>query len=148
MDDRGPDSFLREGLAFDRLLADLSARFVSLAPFEVDQEIEQGADRPAAEQADDLRVASERFAADAAPLGTEEWVADERVTARAGRTLAARDLPWVRLREVVVHHLDLDAGFGYDALPPDLQRDLLLDQAGRLGAAVSAISPDPRSASP
>lgn len=104
-----------------------------------DQEIEQGADRPAREQEDDLRLASERFAAYAAPLGTEGWLADEQVTARAGRTLPARDLPWMRLREVVVHHLDLDAGFAYDALPPDLQRDLLVDQAARLGAGGVAV---------
>ena len=104
-----------------------------------DQEIEQGADRPAREQEDDLRLACERFAGYAEPLGTEDWLGDEQVTARAGRTLAARDLPWMRLREVVVHHLDLDAGFGYDALPPDLLHDLLLDQAARLGAGGVAV---------
>ncbi len=31
-----------EGIRFERLLADLSARFVNLPPAEVDQEIEQG----------------------------------------------------------------------------------------------------------
>ena len=32
-------------MAFERLLADLSARFVNLAPDEVDQEIEQASGR-------------------------------------------------------------------------------------------------------
>lgn len=104
-----------------------------------DQEIEQGADRPARDQEADLRLACERFAAYAAPLGTEDWLADEVVPARGGRTVAVRDLPWLRLREVVVHHLDLDAGFAYGDLPDRLQHDLLVDQAPRLGGAGVAV---------
>ncbi len=31
-----------------------------------------------------------------------------------------RAVPYMRLREVVIHHVDLDAGFGFDDIEPDL----------------------------
>ncbi|MBK9724740.1 MAG: maleylpyruvate isomerase N-terminal domain-containing protein [Actinomycetales bacterium] len=37
-----------------------------------------------------------------------------------GRLFAARALPGLRLREVVYHHVDLLAGFGFDDVEPDL----------------------------
>jgi maleylpyruvate isomerase len=36
---------------------------------------------------------------------------DRVVTMRAGTEIAARDLPLVRLREVEIHHVDLDFGY-------------------------------------
>ena len=36
-----------------------------------------------------------------------------------GRLFAARALPGLRLREVVYHHVDLLAGFGFDDVEPD-----------------------------
>lgn len=41
--------------------------------------------------------------------------------------VSARALPYMRLREVVIHHIDLDAGFGFEDVEPDLLR-LFIDR--------------------
>ena len=64
--------------------------------------IEDGADRPPAEQIADLRQAHERFADAAAAMPAEAWTFFLPST---GASAAA--VPWARLREVEVHHVDL-----------------------------------------
>jgi len=68
--------------------------------------IEAGAGRPPAEQIADLRAAHERMADAAAAMPAEAWVFHI-----PSRNQLAAALPWVRLREVCVHHVDLDAGY-------------------------------------
>jgi len=68
--------------------------------------IEAGAARPLREQAEDIRVAHERFADAAAAMPAEAWTV--RVPT-IGQSAAA--VPWARLREVEVHHVDLGAGY-------------------------------------
>jgi maleylpyruvate isomerase len=70
------------------------------------EQIEAGAGRPLAEQIADLRAAHERFADAAAAMPAEAWTFHLPPT---GQPAAA--LPWARLREVEVHHVDLDAGY-------------------------------------
>ena len=68
--------------------------------------IEAGAGRPLAEQIQDVRVAHERFADAAAAMTAEAWTFHLPPT---GRSAAA--VPWARLREVEVHHVDLGAAY-------------------------------------
>jgi maleylpyruvate isomerase len=72
--------------------------------------IEAGAGRPLAEQIADLREAHERFADAAAAMPAEAWTVHLPPT---GASAAA--VPWARLREVEVHHVDL----GRDYSPED-----------------------------
>jgi maleylpyruvate isomerase len=74
-----------------------------------DAEIEQGAGRRAAELLADVREASERFAVQAARLGPEQWAA--MIEGRRGGPQPAAWLPWWRLEEVLIHHVDLRAAY-------------------------------------
>jgi maleylpyruvate isomerase len=69
--------------------------------------IEAGAGRPLREQIVDIREAHERFADAAAAMPAEAWA---RMLPSTGQSAAA--VPWARLREVEVHHVDLGAGYG------------------------------------
>jgi maleylpyruvate isomerase len=71
--------------------------------------IEAGAARPATEQAADLRSSAARFAGACRSLPPEAWEAEVRH--RTGKVFPARLVPWMRLREVLIHHADLDAGY-------------------------------------
>jgi maleylpyruvate isomerase len=68
--------------------------------------IDAGAERPLAEQIADLREAHERFADAAAAMPAEAWTF---FLAPTGASAAA--VPWARLREVEVHHVDLGRGY-------------------------------------
>ena len=70
-----------------------------------DSEIEQGADRGARELVADVREASDRFAQRAARLDEEQWRAE--IAGRRGGPQAAAWLPWWRLEEILIHHVDL-----------------------------------------
>jgi maleylpyruvate isomerase len=67
--------------------------------------IEAGAGRPLREQIEDIRASHERFADAGAAMSAEAWTFPIPAT---GQSAAA--VPWSRLREVEVHHLDLGAG--------------------------------------
>jgi len=68
--------------------------------------IEAGAGRPLAEQIADLRSAHERFSDAAAAMPAESWTFVLPATGQA-----AGAVPWARLREVEVHHVDLGRGY-------------------------------------
>jgi maleylpyruvate isomerase len=68
--------------------------------------IDAGAGRPLAEQIADLREAHERFADAGAAMPAKAWTFH---LAPTGASAAA--VPWARLREVEVHHVDLGAGY-------------------------------------
>lgn len=80
-----------------------------------DADIETGAPRPVAAQLADLRVSAARLAEQASSLPTTAWAAVVRT--RGNREIVAADLVWMRLREVEVHHVDLDSGYRPDAWP-------------------------------
>ncbi|MFG1810142.1 maleylpyruvate isomerase family mycothiol-dependent enzyme [Streptomyces sp. NPDC049040] len=80
-----------------------------------DREIEAGAGRPPAEQADDLRESADRFAAAVAAMPPAAWAS--QVAMRSGRVIAAAEVPWRRLVEVRLHHIDLGTGHTADDLP-------------------------------
>jgi len=52
-----------------------------------------------------------------------------------GPSFHARNLPFMRLREVVYHHVDLDAGPAFGDLPDDLVAAFLADEITRLRGA-------------
>jgi maleylpyruvate isomerase len=68
--------------------------------------IEAGAARPLREQIEDIRATHERFADAGAAMSAEAWTF---VIPDTG--LSAGAVPWSRLREVEVHHVDLGAGY-------------------------------------
>lgn len=75
-----------------------------------DEEIETGAGRPAAEQRADVADSQARFMAAAAEMTDADW----RATVRFGgdhREGTADLVPWLRLVEVELHHVDLDVGY-------------------------------------
>jgi maleylpyruvate isomerase len=72
-------------------------------------DIETGATRTAEQLAADLREASERFATAAARIAPEQWSA--KVERRLGGPQPAAKIPWWRLEEVLIHHVDLNTGF-------------------------------------
>lgn len=80
-------------------------------------EISSGAARPAEQLAADLREASERFATQAARMTPEDW--DARIEGRRGGPQPAAWLPWWRLEEVLVHHVDLDGTYSPAHWPAD-----------------------------
>jgi maleylpyruvate isomerase len=64
--------------------------------------IEAGAARPLREQIEDIKASHERFADAGAAMPAEAWTV---ALPAIGQTAAA--VPWARLREVEVHHVDL-----------------------------------------
>ena len=72
-------------------------------------EIEAGADRSAAELLADVRESSERFAAQAAALTPEQW--RNEIEGRRGGKQQAAWLPWWRLEEILIHHVDLRVAY-------------------------------------
>jgi maleylpyruvate isomerase len=89
----------RSADAYTSLLA--SARTGVLAGAEP-ADLTEGAGRPLREQVEDLRVAHERFADAGAAMTAEAWTFQ---LPSIGRSAAV--IPWERLREVEVHHVDL-----------------------------------------
>jgi maleylpyruvate isomerase len=76
-------------------------------------------------------------ALDAALVALDEPAWRSRVRSALGRELPALEIPWMRIREVWLHAIDLGVGLGFAVVPPDLV-DLLLDDA----TAVVGAKPD------
>jgi maleylpyruvate isomerase len=56
------------------------------------------------------------------------------VRSALGRDLPAAEIPWMRIREVWLHAIDLDAGISTAVFPPALLTELLDDVVGVVGA--------------
>ncbi|NBM20551.1 maleylpyruvate isomerase family mycothiol-dependent enzyme [Streptomyces sp. GC420] len=80
-----------------------------------DADIERDASRPLAEQLEDVRESAERFQRAAA--GIDDW--SRTVELRNGVTDAAARIPFRRLVEVELHHVDLGIGYTLEDLPED-----------------------------
>lgn len=94
-------------------------------------DIDAGAGRSAAELADDLERSAAEYAREAPRLRPEH--ADHALERTAGDVRGrAADIPMMRLREVTWHHVDLDAGFGFADLEPELLRAFLEEEVERL----------------
>lgn len=91
-------------------------------------DIEAGSGRPLAEQVEDLRTAAARFAELAADMPASAWSAT--IEKLGGRQIPAAILVWDRLREVEVHHVDLDAGYTTADWPESFSQHLLREILG------------------
>jgi maleylpyruvate isomerase len=99
-------------------------------------DIEAGAARPLVDHIADVREASDRFVAAAAEMPAEAW------SVSLPKSGSATRIVWRRLREVEVHHVDLDAGYAPEHWPEsfshrllhELTRDRPVDTAFELAA--------------
>ncbi len=100
-----------------------------------DAEVVAGSRRSAAILAADVRRTADELAPLLERLGPEHW---ERSAERTpgGRRIAATNVRYLRLRELVYHHVDLNAGFDFEHVSPELLR-LFLDET------VAALSEHP-----
>jgi maleylpyruvate isomerase len=74
-----------------------------------DADIEAGAARPIGEHLRDLEESHQRFVAAVATVPPANWANDMRWM--SGETRPASKILDARLREVAIHHIDLDAGY-------------------------------------
>ncbi|MCF7547555.1 maleylpyruvate isomerase family mycothiol-dependent enzyme [Pseudonocardia sp. WMMC193] len=93
-------------------------------------EIDRSAGLPAATLRRDLAETAARLDEALDALTPDQWRA--QVRSALGRAIPAAEVPWMRIREVWLHAVDL--GASVDDLPPGVV-DLLLDD---VGAALSA----------
>jgi maleylpyruvate isomerase len=105
-----------------------------------DAEIESGAarsgpdspadDRPAGVFVDDLTATAAALAPRLAELAGPLAVAE--VEMRGGLRIPPQALPFLRLRELVYHHVDLDDGFSFADVEPELLHRFIDDAVSRL----------------
>ena len=99
-----------------------------------DADIEAGADRSAPELVADVERTAEALAEQLPRLGPDQ--AELRLERTPGRFLVkGKNIPFMRLRELVFHHVDLLAGFGFGDVDPELQRLLIDEEVRRLRLA-------------
>lgn len=96
-----------------------------------DADIDAGADRPLAELVADVEHSAADLAEALPRLGPEHHGIRLDRTPGVHLMRAAR-IPFLRLREVVYHHVDLDAGFTFVDVEPWLVRLFVADEEARL----------------
>ncbi|WP_392541991.1 maleylpyruvate isomerase family mycothiol-dependent enzyme [Oryzobacter telluris] len=100
-------------------------------------DIDDGARRSVADLADDVETSAAALAAELPRLGAEH--ADQPLERTPGDIRGtAADITMMRLREITWHHVDLDAGFGFADLEPELQRLFLEEEVVRLRGEADA----------
>ena len=97
-----------------------------------DADIAAGAERPAGELRAWVESSAAALAADLDSLPGPAWEAT--VITAQGVTRAAAEIPWMRVREVYVHAVDLAAGTAFADLPADFLAALLDDVTARRSA--------------
>ncbi len=93
-----------------------------------DREIEDGAGRQLGDLRLDLAESAERLLAAFADFPAE--ARERQVVMRSGATAYGWELPRIRTREVEIHHVDLDAGYGPDDWDPEFAARTLDQLAG------------------
>lgn len=93
-------------------------------------EIESSATLPPDVLRRQLKSTAAELEAALAALDTGTWQAE--VKSALGRTIPAAEIPWMRVREVWLHAVDLAAGTTFTDLPADLVDTLLDDITGTL----------------
>jgi maleylpyruvate isomerase len=94
-------------------------------------DIETGSTRPGDELRRWFDASAARLSAAMNALTTDQWSA-EVVTAQ-GRTVPARETPWMRAREVLVHAVDLGTGTTFADLPSHFLQALVDDVTAQRG---------------
>jgi maleylpyruvate isomerase len=85
---------------------------------------------PPAELRAELLASGERLATATTGLPADAWRA--RVLSAQGRDIPAGDVPWLRVRELWIHLVDLGGRWTFDDLPAELVVALLNDVASTL----------------
>jgi maleylpyruvate isomerase len=101
-----------------------------------DSDIEDGSGRSPADIEADIESSAERLLALLADVPADRL--DTVVPTGRGWDLPLHDVPWMRLREVSYHHVDLAAGFGFADLPDEVLRRGLRECSSRLTATPGA----------
>jgi maleylpyruvate isomerase len=95
-------------------------------------DIAKGALLPVAELRAWIESSSQALAADLDALPEPAW--DAKIITAQGLTRSASEIPWMRVREVYIHGIDLNAGTRWTDLPPDFLAALLDDVTSRRSA--------------
>ncbi|WP_327298820.1 MULTISPECIES: maleylpyruvate isomerase family mycothiol-dependent enzyme [unclassified Streptomyces] len=93
-----------------------------------DAEIEAGAGRPAAVQLADVRESAAHFQQVIETLPAAAWQATVRPF--TGELCTPQRILVIRLRELELHHVDLDIGYGWDGVPASARQIILADVLG------------------
>jgi maleylpyruvate isomerase len=101
-------------------------------PEQRQHEIEQTARRAPSQLRDDVRVTAQRLDEAMQALDDKHW--DAKVRSAKGRLIPAAEIPWMRVREVWLHAIDLAAGASIADVPPDVVDTLLDDVTGSFTA--------------
>lgn len=97
-------------------------------------DIEAGASRTLQELVTDVRESAARFSAAIAQVPEEGWEFQVRTgAAAAGSPVPARRVVWLRLRELEIHHVDLDAGYSPPDWPPQFVSRALRESLRAVG---------------
>lgn len=96
-------------------------------------EIESSAQAPVDVLRAELAGTAEELDAALAALDGTTWKAEVR--SALGRPIPAAEIPWMRVREVWLHAVDLDAGVSVGDVAPDVVDTLLDDSTGTLSVA-------------
>jgi maleylpyruvate isomerase len=102
-----------------------------------DADIRAAATNPPAELVAALASGAERVDAAVAEMPPEAWAAE--ITMRRGFTAPAAYVPWARLRELEIHHADLDAGYGSADWPGWFTARLLHEWAVEFDGRMSPV---------
>ncbi|MFE3441893.1 maleylpyruvate isomerase family mycothiol-dependent enzyme [Nocardia sp. NPDC059180] len=109
-----------------------------------ESDIQEGAQRPLAEQRTDFVESAQRFAGLARTLTPEQWQAEVRT--RQGRPIPATEIVWMRWQEVEIHHVDLNAGYTHTDWPTAFVTRLLPEATASLSKSATepfeVITPD------
>lgn len=98
-----------------------------------DAEIEAGAHRPAATLLADLRATAAHFQRSVEQLPAPAWEATIRPF--TGELGTPRRILVIRIRELELHHIDLDIGYGFADIPESARQIILDDVLGYYAAA-------------
>lgn len=93
------------------------------------QEIDEGASLPPAQLRAMVAESADRLAAALDALDEQAWSAP--IVTAQGRPVTAREIPWMRTREVYVHAVDLAAGTTFEDVAQDVLGALVADVVGR-----------------
>jgi maleylpyruvate isomerase len=86
-----------------------------------------------------LACASAALGDSMAALTADQWSATVRTA--QGRVVPAREIPWLRAREVMVHAVDLDAELSFEDLPSAFLEALVVDVLVKRGPDADVAGP-------
>jgi len=95
-------------------------------------DIDKGARLPAAELRTWIQTSARALAADLDSMPGPAW--DAKVITAQGLARSASEIPWMRVREVYIHGIDLSAGTRWTDLPAEFLTALLDDVTTRRSA--------------